>query len=110
MSTDCCTYECTRGPGCPVRSTIVPASSALRSCDDMGVCQHPEAECATHCKMVDVTLTAAGVYSLTPWDHIAYWGAMLLVYGFSTLLTLGALGYFWAEITSAFWALAAVLS
>ena len=35
----------------------------------------------------------------------AYWGAMLLVYGFSTLLTLGTLGYFWAEISSIFWAL-----
>ena len=44
---------CEHGPGCPLGAVTVPptpSSIAARTCESLGVCQHPERECAGACE------------------------------------------------------------
>ena len=55
---NCCNSfgECEHGPGCPLGAATlppvlpVPLATAARTCEAMGVCQHPERECAGACE------------------------------------------------------------
>lgn len=50
MTTDCCTQNappggCRQGRDCPVS-----AAQAARTCEALGLCQHPERECVGACE------------------------------------------------------------
>jgi hypothetical protein len=52
---NCCNSldECDHGPGCPTGAVTLPpatVAAAVRTCEAMGVCQHPERECAGACE------------------------------------------------------------
>ena len=57
---NCCNSygECEHGPGCPAGVAtqppvhIVPLVKAARTCESLGVCQHPERECTGACRQV----------------------------------------------------------
>ena len=55
---NCCTEygQCEHGPGCPTGAVtlppvhIVPLVKAARTCESLGICQHPERECQGACE------------------------------------------------------------
>ena len=52
---NCCNSygECEHGPGCPAGAVTlppVPLANAARTCESLGVCQHPERECVGACE------------------------------------------------------------
>ena len=52
---NCCNDlgECDHGPGCPLSAVTVPptpSSIAARTCESLGVCQHPQRECPGACE------------------------------------------------------------
>ncbi len=54
---NCCNDlgECDHGPGCPLGAVTVPptpSSTAARTCESLGVCQHPERECIGACRQL----------------------------------------------------------
>ncbi len=54
---NCCNSygECEHGHGCPLGAVTVPptpSSIAARTCESLGVCQHPESECTGACRQV----------------------------------------------------------
>lgn len=48
--TQCCNDygECEHGPGCPAGAVTV----APRTCEALGICQHPERECPGACEQI----------------------------------------------------------
>lgn len=52
--TNCCNDygQCEHGPGCPAGAATLPPEPkpAARSCEALGVCQHPERECKGVCE------------------------------------------------------------
>ena len=52
---NCCNSygECEHGPGCPAGAVTlppVPLANAARTCESLGICQHPERECVGACE------------------------------------------------------------
>ena len=52
---NCCNSygECEHGPGCPAGSVTlppVPLANAARTCESLGICQHPQRECQGACE------------------------------------------------------------
>ena len=52
---NCCNSygECEHGPGCPAGAVTlppVPLANAARTCESLGICQHPQRECQGACE------------------------------------------------------------
>ena len=68
---NCCNSygECDHGPGCPTGAVTLPpatVAAAVRTCEAMGVCQHPERECAGACEKEHGAFLADSSYPQDP--------------------------------------------
>jgi len=97
MSTNCCTYGCTQGQDCPARAT--PATM-LTSCDDLGLCQHPVAECRGACE--HPVLNGESWHTITPaahsWDQLLHQMSVMAVYGASSGIAIGFVMWLWERL------------
>ncbi len=84
---NCCnpmTGQCQQGQDCPVRI------NRQHTCAELGVCNCPGPDCL-HAPLPDETGNA------TPFDHIAYWAAILACSGATVAVVAGLAGYFVAR-------------
>lgn len=74
MTADCCAqnaprFGCNQGRDCPLR--VVSVAQAARSCESMGVCQHPERECTGACDLPPALPAAPKAAGRA--DALAFW-------------------------------------
>jgi hypothetical protein len=93
---ECCTTNAPPGGRRQGRDCPVNAARAARTCEALGICQHPSRECTGACEQTP-QIPAMKPTTAELWQRFCFWGRVVVV-GLGSLIVLcGFAGYLWVR-------------